>query len=144
MNFNSKSIIGRVHDSERGQALVLVPTILVALLAAAAFVIDMGNLYLSQEELQSAATAAAAAGAAGIPQGDDEWQTLAYQYSGWTSAPGVTSVYNLHKNMTVTSVAPSLACVEPTTYPNLGLPPCSIYSGNTAATCNASTGCNVI
>lgn len=144
MNLSDKTDMSRVRNSERGQALVLVPTVLVALLAAAAFVIDIGNLYLSQEELQSTATAAAAAGAEGIPQGNDEWQTYAYRYSGWTGAPGVTSVYNLHKNMTVTSATPSLACVEPTTYPTLGLPPCSVYSGNTAASCNASTGCNVI
>lgn len=82
MNLSDKTDMSRVRNSERGQALVLVPTVLVALLAAAAFVIDIGNLYLSQEELQSTATAAAAAGAEGIPQGNDEWQTYAYRYSG--------------------------------------------------------------
>ena len=144
MKIYNENHIRKGEDSERGQALVLIPTLLVALIAAASLVIDMGNLYLCEEELQVATTAAAAAGANSIPQGNNLWQTAAYQYSGWSSAPGVSPVYNTRPNLAVTSVTPSLACVQPSMYAGLGLSPCSTYPGNTNASCNSSTGCNVI
>lgn len=126
MKLERGSISPRVRDRERGQALVLIPTLLVALLAAAAIVVDMGNLYFTYEELVSATQAAAMAAGQALPQGNATNQ--GYAYSGWTGAP-VSPVYNTHPNLNVTNVAINYACVQPTLYTGIGLASCGIYGG---------------
>lgn len=54
---------GKYLAAERGAALVLVASMLVALLAAASLAIDLGTLYVARSEAQRAADAAALAGA---------------------------------------------------------------------------------
>ena len=56
-----ESMLRRGRDGERGKALVMVPALLALLLAAAALVIDMGNMYFSYQQLLSATEAAAKA-----------------------------------------------------------------------------------
>ena len=126
MSLDREPVSPRVRDRERGQALVLIPTLLVALLAAAAIVVDMGNLYFSYEELVSATQAAAMAAGQGLPQGIATNQ--AYAYSGWASAP-VSTVYNIHPNLNITNVAVNYACVQPTLYSGLGLAACGVFGG---------------
>ncbi|HMD86828.1 MAG TPA: TadG family pilus assembly protein [Terriglobia bacterium] len=126
MNPRNGSRVPRVQSGERGQALVMVLVVLVGLLAAAALTIDMGNLYYSYTELLSATQAAAKAGGQAIPN----WAitsptTVADNYSGSTAAG---ALYNINPNLNITSVTVNYACVSTTTYPNLGLPPCSTYN----------------
>jgi len=61
MNLRTKLISRRVRDRQSGQSLVMVMVVLIALLAAAGFVIDTGNLYYSYQQLQVATQAAALA-----------------------------------------------------------------------------------
>ena len=69
MNGRSDSFVRPRRDGQLGQALVLMAFLLVVLLSAAALVIDIGHLYYSFQELQSATTAAAMAGGSAIPNG---------------------------------------------------------------------------
>lgn len=115
--------VRRERDRESGQALVLIGLAMLLLLALAAVVVDIGNLYFSYQELMGATTAAALAGGAAIPSGNvSQVKSAALLYSGQSSAD-----YNYPANMTITSVTPSLACVSPSQYPNMGLPLCALY-----------------
>jgi len=130
VNHESKEpIVRRVRDSERGQALYMVIALLAFLFAAAGISIDLGNLYYSYNELQSATQAAARAGGQDIPTwAITDPKTVAEQYSGQTSAD-----YNYHSNLNITNVAVSYACVSTTTYPKLNLPPCATYNAAAGA-----------
>ena len=59
MNGISDSFIRRKRDGQQGQVLVLMAFLLVALLSAAALVIDIGDIYYSYQELESATMSAA-------------------------------------------------------------------------------------
>jgi len=130
MNLDTGSRVSGVRNGERGQALVMMLVVLVALLAAAALTIDMGSLYFSYTELLGATQAAAKAGGQDIPSwAITDPQTVADWYSGSTAAGGK---YNIpSNNMNITSVSVNYACIPTTAYPLLHLPPCSTY--NTAA-----------
>jgi len=128
MKPNNRSVVPRVRDGERGQAIVMVPLLLALLLAVAALAIDMGNLYWSYQEIQSATQAAALAGGQAIVTNNNA-VTAAQYYSG---AP--SSLYNYYPNLNQVSpvtVIPTMGCINPTTYPNYGLPPCATYGPNT-------------
>jgi hypothetical protein len=114
MNGNKKSRVRQ--SSECGQTLVLVPLLLLVMLSFCAFTIDLGNVYLSYEELVSDTNAAALAGGAGIEGGTATANADLYS--------GKTSPVNYRKTLNVTAVAVSTACVSTTTYPNLKLPDC--------------------
>jgi hypothetical protein len=125
MNPNLESSVQRLN--ERGQTLVLVPLILVVLLSICALVIDMGNIYVCYQELQSSTQAAALAGGEAIPLANSpatDPTTIVAQYSGSTA---MGALYNIHPNLNITSVTTNLTCVQPSTYPNLGLPSCNTY-----------------
>lgn len=61
---------------ERGQTLVLVALILVALMAMIALAIDGGNAYLERRQMQTAADAGALAAARARCLGSASWQTV--------------------------------------------------------------------
>jgi hypothetical protein len=123
MKSNNAAVVPRARDHQSGQALVMALVVLPALMAAAALVVDMSNLYLCYDELLGATQAAAKAGGGAIPTGANA-TTAADAYSG-----GAGALHNIQSNLNVTSVAVSFACVSTTTYPNLGLPPCATYAG---------------
>lgn len=87
------------HDSERGQAIVILALAMVALLAFAALAIDGGNTYVERRRAQNAADAAALAGArqiwiqqSAIPPNGSETSLLvtinqAAENNGITSGP---------------------------------------------------------
>lgn len=66
--------------SDRGQATVLTLVFLVVLLGMAALVLDIGSWYRADRATQSAADAAALAGAQKLPQDPGNANTLALQY----------------------------------------------------------------
>ena len=132
MKPNNRFVVPRVRDGESGQAIVMVPLVLGLLLAVAALAIDTGNLYWSYQEIQSATRAAALAGGAAIVSQSTDALNVAYQYSGDPSAP-VTSgtvIYNQHRNLNFTSVSAQMGCINPTAFPNYGLPPCAYGPSN--------------
>ncbi len=126
MKRNRNSFVRPVRDGQRGQSLVLVGVMLVVLLSMSALVIDIGVVYFSYQELLGTTNAAALAGGEAIPQGTAK--NAAYQYSGWSNAPVAGPILNIHSNLNITNVTSSLTCVQPSAYPNLGLPPCATYS----------------
>ena len=66
--------------SDRGQATVITLVFLVVLLGMAALVLDIGSWYRADRATQSAADAAALAGAQSLPQDPGNANTLALQY----------------------------------------------------------------
>lgn len=89
--------------SDRGQATVLTLVFLVVLLGMAALVLDVGSWYRADRATQSAADAAALAGAQALPSSPADAGTLASQYTtkngGGTS--GVTISSGLMANDTI-------------------------------------------
>ena len=132
MKPNKQLFVPRVRDGERGQAIVMVPLLLGLLLAMAALVLDLGNLYFAYQEIQSATQAAALAGGEAIVSQSLNAQAVAYQYSGDPNAPvtGGTVIYNQHPNLTYTYLNAQMGCINPATYPTYGLPPCATYGAN--------------
>ena len=110
MNLNNESIVRRVRDGQRGQSLVMIMLLLVALLGAGALVIDMGAVYNSYQELQAATQAAALAGGQALP--DSTATAIATQYS----AVGLNAHPNL-LNVTMVSGYPQLKCLTSTGVP---------------------------
>jgi hypothetical protein len=86
--------------SDRGQATVLTLVFLVVLLGMAALVLDIGSWYRSDRATQSAADAAALAGAQALPSDPGNANTLALQYV--TKNGGGTPTVNVS-----TGVAPN-------------------------------------
>lgn len=66
---------------KKGQALILLPLILVVLIGIAAIVIDVGMLYVEKIELQNAVDAAALAGGQKLPANPSEAITTANNYA---------------------------------------------------------------
>jgi Flp pilus assembly protein TadG len=71
----------QLRRCERGQALVLMVLFLTALVGLATLVVDLGSWFRSQRQLQSAADAAALAGAQALPNSPGEASALAQQYA---------------------------------------------------------------
>jgi hypothetical protein len=135
MKRNGESSVRPARDGQRGQSLALVAALLVGLLAMAAFTVDLGEVYFSYQELVSATNAAALAGGAAIPNPTASGPTLAanvaIQYSAFSTN------LNNHSNLQNVSLSYSFACVPPSAYPNLALPPCALYP-------SCPGGCNLI
>ncbi len=122
MSQRCKSKVRSIHHGQSGQALVLMVLAIVGLLSMAAFVVDIGALYLSHQELVAATDAAALAGGAAIPNGDAT--SVAAQYS------AASGDLNNYPNLQSVSATPTLKCLTST---GLGLPPCSVYGSQAAA-----------
>ena len=116
MNLNNPSRVRRGRDRQRGQVIVLVPIILVALLGAAAFGIDMGNLYSCQQELNAATQAAALAGGAALLNPNLSATTVATQYS---AVAGNLNAHANLQNVAMVSGYPKLTCLTTTGVPCL-------------------------
>ena len=130
MKTNSKSFVGPVRDAQRGQTFVMVAILLPVLLGMAALVIDLGYVYVSYQQLLAGTQAAALAGGGAIPNTTGPTAvTAAVNFSGLN--------LNKHGNLQNVSLSINLACVDPSLYPNLGLPPCTVYP-------SCPSGCNMI
>ena len=70
-----------IHRKRRGAIVVLTAFLLVIFMCMLAFAIDVGYMNLWRTDLQHASDAAVLAGAAVIPQGEDEAATLAREYA---------------------------------------------------------------
>lgn len=124
------------RDGQRGQSFVWVAVLLPVLLGMAALVIDLGYAYASYQELLSSTQAAALAGGAAIPNASGPTATtIAQQYSAVKIGP--TKELNWHANLQSVTTSISIACVSPSSYPKLGLPPCNVYP-------SCPSGCNII
>jgi len=108
----------------------MVAILLPVLLGMAALVIDLGYAYISYQQLVAATQAAALAGGGAIPNTlPPTAVTAAVNYSGLN--------LNKYPNLQNVSLSINLACVDPSLYPNLGLPPCAVYP-------SCPSGCNMI
>lgn len=119
-----------VRNGQRGQTFVMVAILLPVLLGMAALVIDLGYAYISYQQLQAATQAAALAGGGAIPNVTGPTAvTAAVNYSAIS--------LNKYPNLQNVSLSINLACVDPSIYPNLGLPPCAVFP-------SCPSGCNMI
>lgn len=116
----------RLH-SECGQTLVLVPLLLIVLLIMGALVLDLGNVYVCYQQLQSSTNAAALAGGAAIPFANSAATDPTYVAKEYSGSTVNGAVYNIHPDLTISTVTTTMTCVSPATYPNLALPPCATY-----------------
>jgi len=90
--------------SDRGQATILTLVFLVVLLGMAALVLDLGSWYRADRATQSAADAAALAGAQELPENPTLAKTLAQQYAtknGGLGSGGVSLTAKLVSNDTI-------------------------------------------
>jgi Flp pilus assembly protein TadG len=71
----------QLRRCQRGQALVLMVVFMAFMLGLAALVLDVGSWFRSQRQLQSAADAAALAGAQALPNSPGDASGLAQQYA---------------------------------------------------------------
>ena len=125
-----------VRGGQRGQSLVMVAILLPVLLGLGALVIDLGYVYASYQELLSATQAAALAGGEAIPNPTGATATaIAQQYSAVKIGP--TKELNWHANLQSVTTSINIACVSPSSFPSLGLPPCNVYP-------SCPSGCNII
>jgi len=143
---------GRRLKSERGQALPLVVLSLVVLLGFAALAIDIGRIWVAQQELQRAVDASALAAGQDLPDSSTAY-TAAQGYSGtggygnavggWgvtPNAPGVTFECATH-GPDYTSGSPP-TCETDTSSDKCNptgsnTPIYTSYTGSTPTTCNA-------
>ena len=95
----------RVLHDESGQALIMMAMSLVMLLAFSGFVIDVGHLYYSHQELVASTNAAAMAGAQGLSTSGATAVSDANAYSSQSGS------YNHYDNLNVTHFSATLACV---------------------------------
>lgn len=103
--------VRRARD-ERGAVLVIAAAIMVAVLAMAAFAIDVGSWYQVERQAQGAADAAALAGARDLPASQatatsDAKTYVGYNMQGDTPTIAVTFPTSTEIKVTVTQVAPS-------------------------------------
>lgn len=112
MNLKNESIVHGVRDAQRGQSLVMIMVLLVALLGAGALVVDMGAVYNSYQQLQAATQAAALAGGQALP--NSTATTIARDYS---AVPGNFNAQPNLLNVTMVSGYPLLKCLTSTGIP---------------------------
>ena len=79
--------------SDRGQAAVLTVIFMVALLGAAALVLDVGSWFREQRDTQSAADAAALAAAQALPENPAQAEALAASYIAKNRGGATTTTY---------------------------------------------------
>jgi hypothetical protein len=83
MNWYRLRTCARFVDDERGQHLVMVTALLVALLGISALVLDIGMLMIERRMLQNAVDAGALAAAFYLPHDEQMAQAAALQYIGY-------------------------------------------------------------
>jgi Flp pilus assembly protein TadG len=89
----------QLRRCERGQALVLMVLLMVALLGLATLVVDAGSWFRSKRQLQSTADAAALAGAQALPNSPGNASALAQQYA-TKNAPDLSSAdYSIRSDL---------------------------------------------
>ena len=71
----------QLRRCERGQAIVLMVLFLTVMVGLVTLVVDLGSWFRSQRQLQSAADAAALAGAQALPNSPGDTSALAQQYA---------------------------------------------------------------
>ena len=103
----------RIRDRQRGQAIVMVPVMLTALLSMGALVVDLGNLYCCYQQLLASTQAAALAGAQMLPNSTQSAISPVVQKYGVAS--GDT---NYHPNLT----SPSMTITYPSCLVTTGVP----------------------
>ena len=89
----------QLRRCERGQALVFTVLVLPALLGLVALVLDLGSWFRSQRQLQSAADAAALAGAQVLPNRPGDASALAQQYAAKNASDLSSAEYSLGSNL---------------------------------------------
>jgi Flp pilus assembly protein TadG len=109
MKLNHVSIIHRLRDGQRGQSIVTILIALVALLGAAALVVDIGGLYYAYQQLQAATQAAALAGGA-VLSNDTASQAIATATS-YSAAKGELNAYS---NLTNVTMSATVKCLTTT------------------------------
>jgi Flp pilus assembly protein TadG len=105
----------RLHKNERGQTLIFVALMMVALLGIVGFVVDIGDVYYNYNQLQNSADAAALAGGATLPN-----TTAAAVATTYSSVAGGKNVYGNLQNVTMVSGYPQVKCL--TTLTNESIP----------------------
>jgi Flp pilus assembly protein TadG len=108
VNANSGFLWCRSRKSRRGQVLVLVAVMMTALLGMAAFTVDFGIIYYSNNELMASTQAATLAGAEAMAQ---PGATAALVTTAVTTYSGVTGNKNAQANLTGVSVSSTLKCL---------------------------------
>jgi Flp pilus assembly protein TadG len=89
----------QLRRCERGQALVLMVLFLVALLGLATLVVDVGSWFRSKRQLQSAADAAALAGAQALPNRPGDASGLAQQYATKNASDLSSADYSIESDL---------------------------------------------
>jgi Flp pilus assembly protein TadG len=89
----------QLRRCERGQALVLMVLFLVSLLGLATLVLDVGSWFRSQRQLQSAADAAALAGAQALPNRPGDASALAQQYAMKNASDLASAEYSIQSDL---------------------------------------------
>ncbi len=111
-SLNNESIVRRLRDGQRGQAMVMITIALVVLLGAAAIVIDIGRLYHAYQELQAATQAAALAGAS-VLSNDTASDAIATATNYSAASGGLNANSNL-TNATMVAGYPQVKCLTST------------------------------
>ena len=111
---NHKSFVLRLHEEQSGQVVIMVAVMLVMLLGFAAFVVDMGRIYVSYRLLRNSTDAAALAGAEDLPN-----STAASTATSYSGVSGNKNAYSNLPNVTMVSGYPQLKCL--TTLTNQGI-----------------------
>ena len=114
MKLGNESIVRRLRG-QRGQAIVMITIALVALLGAAAIVIDIGRLYHAYQELQAATQAAALAGAA-VLSNDTASEAIATA-TNYSAANGDLNADSNLTNVTMMAGYPQVKCLT-----SIGIP----------------------
>jgi Flp pilus assembly protein TadG len=89
----------QLRRCERGQALVLMVLFLAFLLGCATLVLDVGSWFRSQRQLQSAADAAALAGAQALPNSPGDATGLAQQYATKNASDLSSAEYSIESDL---------------------------------------------
>ena len=89
---------GRIYKGERGQAAVLTVIALTVVLGMTAMVLDVGSWFRQHRQLQTAADAAALAGAQALPYDTGQANTLAQNYASRNGGDGTNQISFLNSH----------------------------------------------
>ena len=90
----------QLRRCERGQAIVLMVLFLTVLVGLVTLVVDLGAWFRSQRQLQSAADAAALAGAQALPNNPGDASALAQQYATKNASDLASAEYSIGSDLT--------------------------------------------
>ena len=89
----------QLRRCERGQALVVMVLFMASLLGLVTLVLDVGSWFRSQRQLQSAADAAALAGAQALPNGPGNASGLAQEYATKNASELASADYSIGSDL---------------------------------------------